>query len=105
MQRYLGETLKSSAGGKLSFGIIAALWSASAGMSAIMDALNTAYRVKESRSFMSRKFTAVWVTIALAALVLVAFVVVLFGNSIASWIGGAAGLSGPATLACKGVQA
>ena len=104
IQRFLGETLKSSGGGKLSFGIIAALWSASAGMSAIMDALNTAYQVKESRSFMARKFTAVWLTIAMAALVLVAFVVVLFGNSIASWIGGATGLSGAATLAWKIVQ-
>ena len=40
----------------------------------------------------------------MAALILVAFVVVLFGNSIASWIGGATGLSGAATLAWKIVQ-
>src|SRR3979411_3355124 len=43
------EVSSASGGGKISFGILAALWAASAGMSAISQSLNVAYHVKETR--------------------------------------------------------
>src|ERR1051325_11115227 len=42
------EISSASGGGKLSFGILAALWAASNGLSAITDSLNTAHALTES---------------------------------------------------------
>ncbi len=44
------EVSAASGGGKLTFGLLAALWAASNGMGAITEALNAAYNVKESRA-------------------------------------------------------
>lgn len=41
--------------GLLTFGIVAAIWAASAGADAVRDALNRAYDVKETRSWFRRK--------------------------------------------------
>ena len=40
------QTTAHSSGGKVTFGLVAALWSASVGFSAIQDTLNTVYKVK-----------------------------------------------------------
>ena len=43
------EVTESTGGGKLSFGILAALWAASNGLGAITESLNTAYDLEETR--------------------------------------------------------
>ncbi len=43
------QTTSAASSGKLTFGLVAALWSASVGFSAIQDSLNVVYRVQESR--------------------------------------------------------
>lgn len=63
------ETTAAATGGKLTFGIVAALWSASVGFSAIQDTLNTVYKVKETRSYLRARLSAIGVTIILAILV------------------------------------
>ncbi len=45
----VGEVRGGGQGGLLSFGIVAALWAASAGVRAMMHALNVAYDVAETR--------------------------------------------------------
>ena len=65
----------------MSFGIIFSLWSASAGMSAIMDTLNAECEVSESRSFIRRSATAVGLSIACAMLMVCAVTIVLAGGS------------------------
>src|ERR1700680_3200667 len=50
INRTFDEIIRSSGPLKMSFGIVASLWSASMGMSAIMDTLNAALQVKETRS-------------------------------------------------------
>ena len=58
----------SSTTGKLTFGLVASLWSASVGFSAIQDGLNTIYKVKETRSYLAARLSAIWVTILLSVL-------------------------------------
>jgi membrane protein len=77
------EVSKASGGGKLSFGLLAALWAASNGMGAICDALNVAYEVKETRSWWKVRLVAVLLTVALSVLIMSALVLVLFGGYIA----------------------
>src|SRR5436853_22260 len=63
------EVSSASGGGKLSFGILAALWAASSGMGAISQSLNAAYHVEESRSWWKQRLVAVGLTVALAFLI------------------------------------
>ncbi|MEO6911163.1 MAG: YihY/virulence factor BrkB family protein, partial [Edaphobacter sp.] len=63
------ETTAAATSGKLTFGIVAALWSASVGFSAIQDSLNTVYKVSETRSYFRARLSAIGVTIVLAVIV------------------------------------
>ncbi len=68
----------------LTVGIVGAIWSSSAGMVAIIDALNQAYDVAERRPWWKRRVVAIALTIALALFVLVALAFVLLGPALAS---------------------
>ena len=60
------QTAQHSSGGKVTFGLAAAIWSASVGFSAIQDTLNTVYKVKETRPFYKARSSAMLVTVLLA---------------------------------------
>lgn len=80
------ELSTASGGGKLSFGILAALWAASNGLNAITDSLNTAYDLKESRPWWKQRLTAISLTIALSVLIISSLVLVMAGGRIAEWL-------------------
>ena len=63
------QTTASASSGKLTFGLIFAIWSASVGFSAIQDSLNTVYKVKETRSYLAARLSAIGVTIILMVLI------------------------------------
>ena len=67
---------------KMSFGLVVSLWSASMGMIAVMDTLNAAYDVKESRSLLKQYALAVGLTLGIALLLVISAVIVLFGDTI-----------------------
>ncbi len=73
------QTTAATTSGKLTFGLAAAIWSASVGFSAIQDSLNTVYKVKETRSYLAARLSAIGVTIIL---------MVLFTLILASLLGG-----------------
>ena len=76
------EISKASTGGKLSFGLLAALWAASNGMGAITEALNIAYDVKESRPWWKTRLQAIGLTMSLSVLIISALLLVLYGGRI-----------------------
>src|SRR5580704_5532618 len=63
------QTTVSATSGKLTFGLVAAIWSASVGFSAIQDSLNVVYNVKETRSYVTARLSAIGVTVILMVLV------------------------------------
>lgn len=63
------QTTVAATSGKLTFGLVAAIWSASVGFSAIQDSLNVVYNVKETRSYVAARLSAIGVTIILMVLV------------------------------------
>jgi membrane protein len=79
-------------GGLLSLGIVLALWTASAAMSAIMDALNRAYGVKEGRPFWKSKGLALLLTVGFTLFIVGSMVLLIFGPQIGEWIAGKVGL-------------
>jgi len=66
-------------GGAFLFGLALALWSANAGVKAIIDALNVAYEVRETRSFIRLNLLSLLLTAGgIAALLLMVTAVVAF---------------------------
>jgi membrane protein len=90
VQQTVQHTLDASGGGKLSFGILLALFSASAGMTALMDTLNVVFGVREGRSFLRQKATAVLLTIATGLLMCIAIALIVAGGKIANAVFGGA---------------
>ncbi len=76
-------------GGVASFGVILsaliALWSGSNGISTIIRAFNRAYDVDEDRSFIKKKAVSIGLTVLMGVLVILAFVLFVFGQQIGSW--------------------
>ncbi|PYX88194.1 MAG: hypothetical protein DMG68_09250 [Acidobacteria bacterium] len=98
------QTFKSSSGIKLAAGIFGALWAASGGMGAVVVSLNVIYRTAETRPWWKQKITIVGLTLALAALIIVALVLVLYGGKIGQLIAGHVGLGDVFRLAWKVLQ-
>jgi membrane protein len=88
--RTMEHTIQTSSGGKVSFGLIGALWSATAGMRALEETLNSVYNVKESRPLWKVYGIAIAATIVCGLLVIVALGVILCGdtvvNMVADWV-------------------
>jgi membrane protein len=84
----LVEITEASSGGKISFGVLLTVWTASFGVGAIISTLNAAYGVKESRPWWKVQAMAVVLTLALALLVVSALALVLYGGQIGQLIAG-----------------
>lgn len=80
------ELSSASGSGKLSFGILAALWAASNGLGAITTSLNTAYDLKETRPWWKQRLTAIGLTVVLSVLIISALLLVVAGGHIAEWL-------------------
>jgi membrane protein len=74
------QTTVAATSGKLTFGLVAAIWSASVGFSAIQDSLNVVYNVKETRSYVAARLSAIGVTIILMVLVTLMLASLLGGD-------------------------
>ena len=64
VQDNVHNLITNQQGGLLSFGILAALWTASSAMTAITDTLNRAYDVPEGRPFWKVRLVAILLTSA-----------------------------------------
>jgi membrane protein len=93
VQKTLKEVTNSSTGLKLAFGLVLALWSGAGGVVSIMDALNRCYHVKDNRPFWKQRLVALGLTVAMAALTIIALTIVLYGGDIANFVGAHLGLS------------
>jgi membrane protein len=78
-------------GGIFSIGLLAALWSSSAAMVAMIDAMNQAYDIGESRPWWKVRLTAILLTIGLAVFVVLSAGLIVAGpqlaDLLASWFG------------------
>lgn len=79
----LEQTLSKAGNGagRLTFGIVTALWSATVGMSAACDTLNAVHDIKEGRPYWKVQLTAIMLTLATAVLVLFAVGVLFVGDT------------------------
>ncbi len=104
MKQTLQQIIQASSGTKLSLGLLAALWTASGGMSSMMDVLNITYDVDEGRPFWKKRLVAIALTIAVSLLVIVAIILILYGGDIANMVFGKVGLGSVFNMVWKVVQ-
>lgn len=83
LNKTLDEVTKARSGGKLSLGLLAALWVASNGMIAVTRTLNRAYDLKETRPWWQRRFVALALTVSFTLLIAAGLVLILYGSEIA----------------------
>lgn len=98
------EITSNAGGGKLSFGILAALWAASSGINAISSSLNATFNVKETRAWWHVRLISLFLTIALALLIIVALTLLFYGGDIGEYLAAYFGLGNAFTLTWKIAQ-
>lgn len=74
------ETTAAATRGRVTYGLIAAVWSASVGISAIQDTMNAVYKIQDSRSFIVARIQAIGLTILLTGIVSVGLGSMLLGD-------------------------
>jgi membrane protein len=78
------QTAAASSSGKITFGLIAAIWSASVGISAIQDTLDAVYKIEDSRSYIGKRIAAIGLTIVLTAIMTLCLASMLGGDFVAA---------------------
>lgn len=100
----VSELAANASGGKLTFGIVLALWFASGGASSMISALNVAYRAREARSWIKVRAIALVLTLFISILLLAALVLVLVSGRVADWLGAKLSLTPEAVALWKALQ-
>ena len=93
LQEQLTSLSNSDDGGLLSVGLLMALWSSSAAMVSVIDAMNRAYDIEESRPWWKTRLTAIALTVGLAVFILTAFGLIVAGPWLADVLGRQFGLA------------
>lgn len=98
LRTQLDEVARGSYGSLLTLGIVGAIWSSSAAMVAIIDALNHAYDIAERRPWWKRRIVAIALTVALALFIITSLVLVLAGPDVATLMAQLVGLDSAFSL-------
>jgi len=98
------ELAANAGSGKLTFGIVLALWFASGGVRSMISALNLAYRVEELRSWIKVRAVALFLTILISILLLAALALVLISGRAVDWIGAEMSLTPEVVALWKALQ-
>ena len=98
------QVIASRGSGKVVLGLLGALWAASNGVGAVIETLNIAYHVQETRPWWKKRSIAVGLTIALSLLIVLALTLALFGGKLAEVIGSHLAIGPAVIMAWKIVQ-
>jgi membrane protein len=104
VQDHVRELVTGARGGLLSFGLLAALWTSSSAVTAIMEGLNRAYDVDEGRPFWKVRGLAILLTIGLSVFIIVSLVLLTFGPQIGGWVADQVGLGRVFQIAWNGLR-
>ncbi|MFZ1139478.1 MAG: YihY/virulence factor BrkB family protein [Candidatus Sulfotelmatobacter sp.] len=84
LRNLMNDTILSKHSRLLTFGILLTLWSASSGFTALIDALNTAYDVCETRRYWKTRSLAISLTFSVGCLLVIALGLLLVDPSLSS---------------------
>jgi membrane protein len=78
--------------GLLTLGIVGTLWAASGGFNSLIEALNVAYDVPETRPIWKTRLLSLGLTFVIGGLLTVALAIMVFGPRFGAWIANMVGL-------------
>lgn len=104
VERTVAEVISSSTPGKVTFGLFATLWSASAGIDSLRNALNAIYGLKERRKWWKRKLQSVAITLLFIILTAFVLLTVFYGWRIFQTAFAAVGLGSTPDILLIAVQ-
>lgn len=80
------DAASAASSGKITFGSLVAIWSASVGVSAIQDTLNAIFRIEDPRSYLAARANAIVLTIVLSILGVLCLACIFGGDLGAAFI-------------------
>jgi len=98
------EVALNDKGGKLTFGLVFALYSGSAGVTQLMSTLNAAYEVPEDRSWIKVHLISLALTIAMSVLSVMALLLIFVGGHVLHYLGQIAGMASVLLIASAIMQ-
>jgi membrane protein len=96
--RWFVATVVTRHGGLLTFGLLGTLWTASSGFSGLIEALNVAYNVPETRPFWKTRLLALGLMFVVGTLLTGSLTLLLLGPLLVNWLQSATGANGFAAL-------
>ena len=104
LQQTLEEITRNPQAGKLTFGLVFALVSGSAGTTQLISTLNGAYEVRETRSWVKVHLISLGLTVAISILIIAALFLLLAGGHVIAYLGQLLDMSTAAFVAAKVLQ-
>jgi membrane protein len=80
------DVISPSKGKLLSFGLLASLWAASTGFAGMIEALDVAYDVPETRPFWMTRLLAIGMVFGVGTLLILALGVIVVGPQFGAWL-------------------
>jgi membrane protein len=84
--RIFHQTTTHSTSGKFTFGLLAVIWSASVGCSAVQDATNAVYKIVERRSYLKARLQAILLTLLLLCTLTLCLASLFVGDFLSGWL-------------------
>jgi len=89
----LNDVIRTNRGGFLTFGIVGTLWTATGGFAGLIEALNVAYDVPETRPIWKTRLLALELMIVIGGLMTTGVLVMFVGPQFGNWLAAKVGLS------------
>lgn len=86
VRKIVASVISPSKGKLLTVGLIGTLWSASSGFASMIEALNVAYDVPETRPYWKTRSLAFLLTFLIGLLMVIALSVLIVGPTFGSWL-------------------
>jgi membrane protein len=104
LRRVATELAAHASPGKLTFGIVSALWCISGGIRSMISFLNLAHHVREGRPWLKVWALALGLSLLISILLFTALFMVLVGSRLVGWLGTGLRLHPMVVLMWKGIQ-
>ncbi len=93
VRKVVAQIISPNRGALLSFGLLGTLWSCSGGFASMIEALNVAYNIPETRPFWKTRLLALELTFEVGTLILFAFSAMIVGPEFGEYLAAHMGFS------------